>query len=61
MQMNCKLFAFDKAGGMWVERGRGTLRLNDKHCGPEGGGVQSRVVIRTTGSLRVVLNTKVCF
>jgi Ran-binding protein 3 len=59
LQMNCKLFAFDKAGGMWVERGRGTLRLNDKDCGPEGGGVQSRVVIRTTGSLRVVLNTKI--
>lgn len=59
LQMNCKLFAFDKAGGTWVERGRGTLRLNDKDCGPEGGGVQSRVVIRTTGSLRVVLNTKI--
>ena len=58
--MNCKLFAFDKAGGTWVERGRGTLRLNDKDSGP-GGGVQSRVVIRTTGSLRVVLNTKVHF
>jgi hypothetical protein len=42
-----------------VERGRGTLRLNDKDGGPEGGGVQSRVVIRATGSLRVVLNTKV--
>jgi len=59
--MNCKLFAFDKVGGTWVERGRGTLRLNDKDCGPGGGGVQSRVVIRTTGSLRVVLNTKVYF
>ncbi|KAJ9578445.1 hypothetical protein L9F63_005315, partial [Diploptera punctata] len=58
LQMNCKLFAFDKAGGTWVERGRGTLRLNDKDSGP-GGGVQSRVVIRTTGSLRVVLNTKI--
>lgn len=58
LQINCKLFAFDKAGGTWVERGRGTLRLNDKDSGP-GGGVQSRVVIRTTGSLRVVLNTKI--
>jgi Ran-binding protein 3 len=59
MQMNCKLFAFDKAASTWVELGRGTLRLNDKDGGPEGGGVQSRVVIRATGSLRVVLNTKV--
>ncbi|XP_021914527.1 ran-binding protein 3 isoform X4 [Zootermopsis nevadensis] len=59
LQINCKLFAFDKAGGTWVERGRGTLRLNDKDSGPGGGGVQSRVVIRTAGSLRVVLNTKI--
>ncbi|XP_023712886.1 ran-binding protein 3 isoform X3 [Cryptotermes secundus] len=59
LQMNCKLFAFDKATGTWVELGRGTLRLNDKDGGSGGGGVQSRVVIRATGSLRVVLNTKI--
>jgi RanBP1 domain. len=60
-QINCKLFAYDKTnGGTWVERGRGTLRLNDKDSGA-GAGVQSRVVMRTTGSLRVVLNTKVHF
>ncbi|XP_068081529.1 ran-binding protein 3 [Anabrus simplex] len=52
LQINCKLFAYDK--GNWLERGRGTLRVND-FDGPEG--MQSRVVIRATGSLRVVLNT----
>lgn len=52
--MNVKLFAFDN--GTWVERGRGTLRLNDKNCD---GVMTSRIVIRTVGSLRVVLNTKI--
>lgn len=36
-----------------MERGRGTLRLNDV----ENSG--SRIVVRTMGSLRVVLNTKI--
>nr|CAD7405749.1 unnamed protein product [Timema cristinae] len=56
LQINCKLFAFDKATSTWLERGIGTLRLNDKE---ECNGTQSRVVMRTTGSLRVVLNTKI--
>lgn len=29
-QINCKLFAFDKDHMTWQERGRGTLRLNDR-------------------------------
>ncbi|KAG8197007.1 hypothetical protein JTE90_004280 [Oedothorax gibbosus] len=56
LQINCKLFAYDKVGMNWQERGRGLLRLNDKDCR---GTLNSRVVMRTTGSLRVVLNTKV--
>lgn len=56
IQLNCKLYAFDKPSASWLERGRGTLRLNDKESP---GGVQSRVVMRTTGSLRVILNTKI--
>lgn len=56
VNMSCKLFAFDKAGGTWQERGRGTLRLNDFE---NDGQVGSRIVFRTSGSLRVVLNTKV--
>lgn len=56
VQMNCKLYAFEKAKGTWVERGRGTLRLNDRESAA---GAQSRVVVRTAGNLRVVINTKV--
>ncbi|XP_071040868.1 ran-binding protein 3 isoform X6 [Parasteatoda tepidariorum] len=56
LQINCKLFAFDKIGMNWLERGRGILRLNDRECN---GSLHSRVVMRTRGSLRVVLNTKV--
>ena len=54
--MSCKLFSYDKSNGNWVERGRGTLRLNDM---TQDGQVHSRVIMRTTGSLRVILNTKV--
>lgn len=64
MQINCKLFAFDKATSNWQERGRGTLRLNDKEDATENGTDNrgcwhSRLVFRTAGSLRVVLNTKI--
>lgn len=58
LQINCKLFTFDKATSNWQERGRGTLRLNDKEIQGEKY-PQSRLVFRTAGSLRVVLNTKV--
>ncbi|XP_054716309.1 ran-binding protein 3-like [Uloborus diversus] len=56
LQINCKLFAFDKTNMNWLERGRGILRLNDRE---HNGYLHSRVVMRTQGSLRVVLNTKV--
>ncbi|GIX84711.1 ran-binding protein 3 [Caerostris darwini] len=56
LQINCKLFSFDKVNMNWQERGRGLLRLNDKDCK---GNLHSRVVMRIHGSLRVVLNTKV--
>lgn len=45
--------------GTWIERGRGTLRLNDKQL--ENEALQSRLIMRTQGSLRVILNTKVRF
>nr|CAG4641736.1 EOG090X078K [Eurycercus lamellatus] len=57
LQVYGKLFTFDKAQGTWVERGRGTLRLNDKQM--ENQTLQSRLVMRTQGCLRVILNTKV--
>lgn len=50
LEMNCKLFTFDKNN--WEERGRGMLRLNDSKT-------SSRVVFRASGSFRVLLNTKV--
>ncbi|XP_076353443.1 uncharacterized protein LOC143248696 isoform X2 [Tachypleus tridentatus] len=56
LQINCKLFAFEKNNGTWVEKGRGILRLNDREVD---GVLQSRLVMRTQGSLRLVLNTKV--
>lgn len=61
VHLSCKLFAFDKAGS-WQERGRGNLRLNDLQIEDEQQPyTQSRVVFRTSGSLRVVLNTKVFY
>ncbi|KAK6634216.1 hypothetical protein RUM44_004824 [Polyplax serrata] len=54
LQINVKLFAFDN--GVWVERGRGILRLNDQKGDQH---TSSRIVIRTLGNLRVVLNTKI--
>lgn len=56
LQINCKLFTFDKTTSSWQERGRGSLRLNDQEVD---GVLQSRMVMRTQGSLRVILNTKV--
>lgn len=56
LQINAKLFTFDKTAGSWQERGRGNLRLNDREVD---GVLQSRLVMRTQGSLRVILNTKV--
>ncbi|XP_001607745.2 ran-binding protein 3 isoform X3 [Nasonia vitripennis] len=52
LQINCKLFAFDKATSSYQERGRGSLRLNDKD-------EESRLVGRAAGTQRLVLNTKV--
>ncbi|KAJ8270943.1 hypothetical protein GJAV_G00121010 [Gymnothorax javanicus] len=57
LQMQCKLFVFDTVSQFWVERGRGQLRLNDM-ASTEDGMLQSRLVMRTQGSLRLILNTK---
>ncbi|XKL62474.1 hypothetical protein PGB90_002307 [Kerria lacca] len=56
LQINCKLFIFDNILSSWTERGRGTLRVNDKET-PDGR--SSRLVVRLAGNLRVVLNTKI--
>uniref|UniRef100_A0A8C1UQI0 Ran-binding protein 3-like n=1 Tax=Cyprinus carpio TaxID=7962 RepID=A0A8C1UQI0_CYPCA len=57
LQMQCKLFVFEMTSQSWVERGCGVLRLNDM-ASAEDGTLQSRLVMRTQGSLRVILNTK---
>ncbi|XP_078054566.1 ran-binding protein 3b isoform X5 [Mustelus asterias] len=57
LQIQCKLFVFDKTSQSWVERGRGLLRLNDM-ASADDGALQSRLVMRTQGSLRLILNTK---
>jgi len=57
-QMSAKLYIFDNS--TWVERGRGQLRLNDLRAQAETGQtVTSRIIMRTAGSLRVILNSKI--
>ncbi|XP_057217991.1 ran-binding protein 3a [Triplophysa rosa] len=58
LQMQCKLFVFEIVSQSWVERGCGVLRLNDM-ASADYGTLQSRLVMRTQGSLRVILNTKI--
>lgn len=53
MQVTCKLYTFAQ---VYEERGRGSLRLNDPKKGTESA---PRLVFRTAGSLRVLLNTKI--
>nr|XP_020447161.1 ran-binding protein 3 isoform X3 [Monopterus albus] len=57
LQMQCKLYVFEKTVQSWIERGRGLLRLNDM-ASTDDGTLQSRLVMRTQGSLRLILNTK---
>lgn len=55
VDMSCKLFAFIASN--WEQRGPGSLRLNDVKASAED--ARSRVVFRTLGNFRVLLNTKV--
>lgn len=57
MQAQVKLYIFDKEKRNWTERGRGVLRLNDDPVSTPGH-LKSRLVMRTSGNMRVVLNTK---
>ncbi|KAF1478533.1 Ran-binding protein 3-like, partial [Megadyptes antipodes antipodes] len=57
LQINCKLFIFNKLSLTWIERGRGSLRLNDTSSG-KCGLLQSRLIMRNQGSLRLILNTR---
>uniref|UniRef100_A0A914VPG1 RanBD1 domain-containing protein n=1 Tax=Plectus sambesii TaxID=2011161 RepID=A0A914VPG1_9BILA len=53
----CKLHVFDVESKTWHERGQGTIRINEKKT--EDGSVEVRIVGRTTGNQRVVLNSKI--
>lgn len=55
LDFSCKLFAFIASN--WEQRGPGGLRLNDVKSSTED--ARSRVVFRTLGNFRVLLNTKV--
>ncbi|XP_027564958.1 ran-binding protein 3-like isoform X2 [Neopelma chrysocephalum] len=57
LQINCKLFVFNKISLTWTERGRGSLRLNDSSSSKHGM-LQSRLIMRNQGSLRLILNTR---
>lgn len=57
LQILCKLHVFDKEKKSWLERGRGTLKLNDiAHCHSQSV-FQSRLVFRTQGANIVQMNT----
>lgn len=57
LDFSCKLFAFIASN--WEQRGPGGLRLNDVKSGTDESDTRSRVVFRTLGNYRVLLNTKV--
>ncbi|KAM9250884.1 ran-binding protein 3-like [Cariama cristata] len=57
LQINCKLFVFNKLSLTWIERGRGSLRLNDTSSNKRGM-LQSRLIMRNQGSLRLILNSR---
>ncbi|XP_076814613.1 ran-binding protein 3-like isoform X2 [Clavelina lepadiformis] len=59
LQIQCKLHQFDGESSGWVERGVGSLHLNDGKCADDDLNFQSRLVMRIHGSLRLVLNTQV--
>ncbi|XP_070564356.1 ran-binding protein 3-like isoform X2 [Ptychodera flava] len=59
LQAQCKLFLFDPVSHSWLEKGRGMLRINDLSQSSDVLSFQSRLVMRTQGSLRVILNTKI--
>ncbi|XP_056402420.1 ran-binding protein 3-like [Hyla sarda] len=58
LQVNCKLFIFNKENQVWTERGRGYLRLNDT-ASNSNGSLRSRLVMRNHGNLKLILNSKI--
>lgn len=57
LDVSCKLFAFISSN--WEQRGPGSLRLNDIKSSGDDTEKHSRLVFRTLGNFRVLLNTQV--
>ncbi|CAB3404112.1 unnamed protein product [Caenorhabditis bovis] len=55
-QASCKIWVFDKEKNKYVEKGVSILRIN-KRC--ENGRTHHRIVARTSGTLKVVINSKI--
>ncbi|CAJ0606044.1 unnamed protein product [Cylicocyclus nassatus] len=55
-QTACKLHSFDKDKKTWVEKGLSQIRINQRN---EDGEVHHRIVARTTGNHRVVINSRI--
>ncbi|CAI5442531.1 unnamed protein product [Caenorhabditis angaria] len=55
-QASCKIWVFDKERREYTEKGVCTLRINQS-C--ENGQTHHRIVARTSGTLRVVINSKI--
>ncbi|KAM9331017.1 ran-binding protein 3-like [Gastrophryne carolinensis] len=58
LQVNCKLFVFNKQSQVWTERGQGYLRLNDMVANGSGP-FRSRIVMRNHGNLKLILNSNI--
>lgn len=53
MQVFCKLYQWDPPTSGWKEKGKGNLRLNDRFTD---GKTCSRLIMRTSGSYKLILN-----
>ncbi|XP_071991146.1 ran-binding protein 3-like isoform X2 [Engystomops pustulosus] len=58
LQVNAKLFVFNKEKQVWTERGHGYLRLNDTATSINAP-FRSRLVMRNHGNLKLILNSKI--
>lgn len=55
-QTACKFYVFDREKKTWAERGLGTLRINEKETSD---GVVRRIVGRTQGNQKVLINSRI--
>lgn len=54
LQIHCKLFQWQASETIWKEKGKGILRLNDRKGREDK--LSSRLIMRTAGTLNVILN-----